>query len=142
MKSPAVVLALALTALAGCVEPVATTAVPVSQAQTVNATIISVRQVAVPNTGNQVAGAVAGGLIGGLVGNQFGQGTGRDVATVAGAAGGAALGSAAARSQNVATEWTVRLDDGRTFAIVQDGNFRIGQRVQLVTRGNSTTIVA
>jgi outer membrane lipoprotein SlyB len=144
MKTSALALGLALTALAGCVEPVATVTptVPVSQAQTQNATIIGVRQVAVPNQANQVAGAVAGGLIGGLVGNQFGQGTGRDVMTVAGAVGGAAAGSAAARSQSVATEWTVRLDDGRTFAIVQDGNFRVGQRVQLVTRGNTVTIVA
>lgn len=143
MKSPTFALALVLTALAGCVEPTINTATaPVSQAQTLNATIIGVRQVSVPNTGNQVAGAVAGGLIGGLVGNQFGGGRGKDVMTVAGALGGAAAGSAAARTSSVATEWTVRLEDGRTFAIVQNGNFRVGQRVRLVTQGNTTTIVA
>ncbi len=145
MKSVVLIACLGLTALAGCVEPttaVPQQAVPVAQAQTLSGTIIGVRTVNVPNQTNQVAGAVAGGLIGGLIGNQFGNGTGRDVMTVAGVAAGAAAGNRAAAIQSVSQEWTVRLADGRTFAIVQDGNFAVGQRVRIVTQGNRTYITA
>jgi outer membrane lipoprotein SlyB len=144
MKPVFLIATLGFAALGACVEttssaPMQTT--QVSQAQTLSGTIVGVRNVNVPNQTNQVAGAVAGGLIGGLVGNQFGGGTGRDVMTAAGAVGGAVAGSRLAQP-NVSQEWSVRLADGRTVAIVQNGNFAIGQRVSIVVQGNSARIVA
>lgn len=145
MKPVFLIASMGLAALVGCVEttssaPMQTT--QVSQAQTLNGTIVGARTVNVRNQTNQVAGAVAGGLIGGLIGNQFGNGTGRDVMTVAGAAAGAAAGNRAAAVQSVSQEWSIRLTDGRTVTIVQDGNFAIGQRVRIVVQGNSARIVA
>jgi outer membrane lipoprotein SlyB len=144
MKPVLLIASLGFAALAGCVEttssaPMQTT--QVAQAQTLSGTIVGVRNVNVTNRTNQVAGAVAGGLIGGLVGNQFGGGTGRDVMTVAGAVGGAAAGSRLAQP-DVAQEWSIRLTDGRTVTIVQNGNFVVGQRVNIVVQGNSARIVA
>jgi outer membrane lipoprotein SlyB len=144
MKPVLMIASLGLVALGACVETTSTAPMQtaqVSQAQTLSGTIVGVRNVNVASQTNQVAGAVAGGLIGGLVGNQFGNGTGRDVMTVAGAVGGAAAGSRLAQP-NVSQEWSVRLTDGRTVTIVQNGNFAVGQRVSIVVQGNSARIVA
>jgi outer membrane lipoprotein SlyB len=144
MKPVFLIATLGFAALGACVETTSTAPVQtaqVSQAQTLSGTIVGVRNVNVTNQTNQVAGAVAGGLIGGLVGNQFGGGTGRDVATAAGAIGGAVAGSRLAQ-QDVSQEWSVRLTDGRTVTIVQDGNFAVGQSVRIVVQGNSARIVA
>jgi outer membrane lipoprotein SlyB len=141
MKAVVLMASLGLAALAGCVETTSSAPVQATQAQTLSGTIVGVRNVAVPNQANQVAGAVAGGLIGGLVGNQFGGGTGRDVMTAAGAIGGAVAGSRMAQ-QTVTQEWSVRLADGRVVTIVQAGSFAVGQRVSIVVQGNSARIVA
>ena len=115
----------------------------VSQSQVVYGTIVGVRQVSTGNNADQAVGAIAGGLAGGLLGNQFGGGSGRDVLTVAGAAGGALAGSQLAGSnRRTAPEWTVRLTDGRSIAIVQNQNFRIGQNVRVVLDGNRARIEA
>ena len=144
MKPVVLIASLGLAALAGCVEttssaPMQTT--QASQAQTLSGTIVGVRTVNVTNKTNQVAGAVAGGLIGGLIGNQFGGGQGRDAMTAIGAIGGAVAGNRAAAAQSYSQEWSVRLADGRTVTIVQDGRFAIGQRVSIVVNGNSARIV-
>ena len=143
MRTLAVVFALAIAPLAGCVESggSASTA-QVTQSQ--RGTIVSMRQVTTgPSQADQIAGAVAGGLVGGIVGNQFGGGSGRDAMTALGAVGGAAAGSRMAANANtqVVPEWTVRLEDGRTIAIVQNEAFRIGQNVTVVSQGNSIRIV-
>lgn len=142
MKHLVVAAMLSMTAVAGCVETTGGTVSSTAPVQTLNGTIVSMRQVSTSNSGDQVAGAVAGGLIGGLVGNQFGRGTGREVATVVGAGAGALAGNAAARNSAVSSEWTVRLDDGRTVAVVQNSSFRIGQRVQVIVQGNSVRLAA
>jgi outer membrane lipoprotein SlyB len=142
MKAVILVAALCLTGVAGCVNTGTTTTV--SQAQTLSGTIIGVRPVTVTNQNDDIAGAVVGGLVGGLVGNQIGNGTGRDVATGLGAAGGAIAGSRLAANANNRSsyQWTVRLADGRTMTVVQDGNFGVGQRVNVVIQGNSTRLYA
>jgi outer membrane lipoprotein SlyB len=142
MRAVILIAALAFTGVAGCVNTGTTTTV--SQAQTLSGTIVSVRPVTVSNNTDQIAGAVAGAVVGGIVGNQLGNGTGRDVMTGLGALGGAAAGSRLAAGANTKTsnEWTVRLADGRTVAVVQDGAFRVGQKVNVVVQGNSTRLVA
>lgn len=141
MRTVVLIAALAFTGISGCVETSTTT---VTQAQTLSGTIIGVRPVAVTNPNSQVAGALAGAVVGGVVGNQFGGGRGNDVMTGLGAAGGAVAGSQIAKNASTRTsnEWTVRLADGRTIAVIQDGNFGVGQRVNVVIQGNSTRLVA
>jgi outer membrane lipoprotein SlyB len=145
MKSLLLVVPVALFGLAGCVQtgPSYQNTGVVSQQQSLNGTIVAVRNVQIDNPNDRTAGAVTGALVGGLVGNQLGGGRGRDVTTVLGAAGGALAGSqlAAGANSRVTQQWTVRLEDGRSVIVTQDGNFGIGQRVRIVTQGNSTRIV-
>lgn len=142
MRAIVLAASLACAGLAGCVQTGTTTGV--TQTQTLSGTIVSVRPVSVSNNTDQAAGAIAGAIVGGVIGNQIGNGLGRDVATGLGAAGGALAGSRLAAGANTTTssEWTVRLADGRTIAVVQDGTFRVGQKVNVVVSGNSTRLVA
>ena len=84
-------------------------------------------------------------MLGGVLGNAIGGGSGRTIATVVGALGGAALGAAGANNigNQTGVEVVVRLDSGRTLAVVQgaDMTFTPGQHV-MVMRGNGTTRVA
>lgn len=106
----------------------------VQQASYVEYGVVSAgRTVRVENRGSQVAGAIAGGVVGGLVGNQFGRGRGNDIMTAAGAGVGAVVGSNAGQNAvTYATEWTVRLNNGRSVAIVQQSAFSIGQPVRVI----------
>jgi outer membrane lipoprotein SlyB len=139
MRSAFLALPIAFAALAGCVDTTGGVGPTVTQAQTLRGTIVAVTPVVVGNNSDQVAGGVAGAVVGGLIGNQFGGGTGREVMTAAGAVAGAAAGSALARGANdrVSNQWTIRLADGRTMTVVQDGNFRVGQNVNVVRVRNS-----
>jgi outer membrane lipoprotein SlyB len=144
MKAHFIAVALALTTLAGCVQPGVTpvTGPQVTQAQ--RGTITGVRQVTVGGgQSDQIAGAVVGGLVGGVVGNQFGGGRGNDAMTALGALGGAAAGSrmASNANQQVVPEWIVRLDDGRSIAIVQNESFSINERVTVVREGNQYRMI-
>lgn len=140
MKSTVLALPLvACAALVACVPTTTATTYPAVAQQTVfDGTITNVQQVVQTNPNSQMAGAVVGGIAGGLIGNQFGNGTGKDVMTGLGAAAGMAAGSnmAAANSRTTALQWTVRLDDGRSIAVVQNQNFKVGQRVKVQFTGN------
>lgn len=90
-------------------------------------------------------GMATGAVLGGIAGSQLGGGTAANVAGgVAGAVAGGALGSALQGSQNTAgLELTVRLDAGRTIAIVQPGgpnDFRVGDRVRVIGNGENTRV--
>ncbi len=144
MRAAFLIAPVLLVALAGCVPSTTGTTQGnvVSQAQTLNGTIVSVRYVTVNNNTDRIAGGVAGAVVGGLVGNQIGGGSGRDIATAVGVLGGAAAGSQLAAGANATTspEWTVRLEDGRTVSVVQNTNFQIGQRVRVVVQGNNVRL--
>lgn len=102
------------------------------RAQNVQSGVItSVRTVELRSDGAQFAGALVGGALGGLAGNQLGGGSGKDILTVAGAVGGAVAGARVGEQQgrSLAQEWTVRLNNGRVVAVVQNGRFYIGQPV-------------
>lgn len=82
-------------------------------------------------------GKVAGGIIGGVAGSEVGEGKGRIVGSVTGAVVGGAIGTVLDRTiqdQN-GVEITVRLQDGRTVAIVQlpHERFQLGEQVKLLT---------
>jgi outer membrane lipoprotein SlyB len=109
-------------------------------------TIVSSRVVQLQGgQGSQAAGAVLGGLAGAALGQNVGGGTGKVVATGVGATAGAAAGLQAGKTVagRQSIEWTVRMDNGATIAVVQgEPAFAVGQRVQVITGGGQTRLAA
>ncbi len=82
-------------------------------------------------------GGLAGAYAGGVAGSAVGDGKGKALATVLGVVIGAIAGSSMEKSGNKreADEITVRLDDGRVFAVVQEKGsekLQIGDRVEVL----------
>lgn len=110
-------------------------------------TIQSIRPVRIEGTKTPV-GAGTGAALGGIAGSTVGDGATRKAATVAGAVAGGLAGAAVeegvTRTQGL--EITIKLDSGRTIAVVQAENpgerFLVGERVRLVTSSQGTTRVA
>jgi outer membrane lipoprotein SlyB len=109
------------------------------------ATVEHVRPVVIEGS-HSGAGAVAGAVIGGIAGSSAGGGKGQQLATAVGAIAGALAGSkaeeAGTRAQGV--EITVKTEDGRTFAVVQqaskDETFKVGDRVRVLYLNGNTRI--
>jgi len=76
-------------------------------------------------------GAVAGVVLGGVLGHQVGGGRGKDVATVLGAVGGGLAGNEVEKRYKSTTRYQlqIRMDDGRTRTVTQEGQMMVGQRV-------------
>ena len=108
-------------------------------------TIEALRPVRIEGTKTSV-GTLAGAAVGGVAGNSVGGGSGRTIATIVGVVAGGMLGAASeeglTRKQGV--EITVREDDGRLRAYVQevDNNeiFRVGERVRIMTVNGQSRI--
>lgn len=106
--------------------------------------IESVRSVKLEGTQFGI-GAVTGGVVGGVVGSEVGAGKGKAVATVLGAVLGAVAGAAAEQglTKKPGLEITVRLDSGRTFAVVQEDtgeHFSVGERVRVLESGGQLRV--
>jgi outer membrane lipoprotein SlyB len=89
-------------------------------------------------------GAVTGAVLGGLLGSTLFRGPARAASTVVGAVAGGVGGNAIehdATAQN-GDEIVVRLDRGRTVAVVQGGSrdFEPGQRVRVLTGPDGTRV--
>lgn len=103
----------------------------------------SVRTVKIEGT-KSVVGPAAGAVVGGVAGSTIGGGRGRVVGATAGAVlgglGGAAAEEAITRQDGL--EITVKLDSGRILAVTQaaDEEFRVGDRVRLLTGGGVTRV--
>ncbi len=85
-------------------------------------------------------GAAAGGAIGGIAGSKAGNGKGSAVGAVIGAVVGGLAGAATEEigTRIAGVEVTVRLDSGRTIALVQEDNgenFTVGERVRILESG-------
>jgi outer membrane lipoprotein SlyB len=127
--------------LAGCADP--NTSVSRSTANTVQPVyfgqITSVQ--AVDIRGRARLGAITGAIIGGATGAIAGSSTG---ATVGGAAAGAAVGGAAGASERRnGVEFVIRLDNGDTVSVVQQGNaneWRVGDRVRVTGNADSARV--
>ena len=82
-------------------------------------------------------GTVAGGAAGGAVGSTVGPGAGRTLSTVFGAIAGGLAGRVIEEqaTRKTGLEITVRLDNDKTVAIVQeaDEEFQPGDRVRILT---------
>ena len=103
-----------------------------------------VREVSLQRNEGIGGGAVLGAVIGGLVGNQIGSGSGRTAATIGGAAAGGYIGDRVQDNRNYerGIEVTVRLDNGRRMAVVQNQDYRFyqGQRVRIVGHGANARV--
>lgn len=103
----------------------------------------SVREVTIEGTKSPVgagAGAVVGGIAGSTVGGGRGSVVGATVGAVLGGVGGAAAEEAITRQKGL--EITVKLDSGRMIAITQaaDEEFRVGDRVRVLSGGGVTRV--
>ncbi|HCH51511.1 MAG TPA: hypothetical protein DEV59_12610 [Proteus sp.] len=141
-----------VTALAGCVNTNSLSgdtysASQAKQAQSVTyGTIVSVRSVNIQaGSDENLLGAVGGAVLGGLLGNTIGGGSGRNLATAAGAIAGGMAGQQAQGALNTTKgiQLEVRLDSGKTVAVVQKADntvYRQGQRVAVIGSGNNLTV--
>lgn len=104
----------------------------------------SVRSVRLEGTESGV-GAAAGAAVGGIAGSTVGRGKGQAVGAVLGAVAGGVAGAAAeeALTRKPGLEITVRLDSGRTIAVVQEDTgepFAIGDRVRILESGGQARV--
>lgn len=104
----------------------------------------NVRSVRLEGTESGV-GTVAGAAVGGIAGSEIGQGKGSAVAAVLGAVVGGVAGAAAeeAVTRKSGLEITVRLDSGRTIAVVQEDTgerFAVGNRVRILESGGQARV--
>jgi outer membrane lipoprotein SlyB len=104
----------------------------------------SVRSVRLEGT-NSGVGTVAGGIVGGVAGSEIGGGKGSAVGAVLGAVAGGVAGKAAeeALTRKPGIEVVVRLDSGRTIAVVQEDtgeSFARGDRVRVLESGGQARV--
>ncbi len=147
MRTLAVLLLALVVALTGCISSRSGATYSRDQARHMQdvqmGTVEAVREITIEGTQSGV-GAVAGGAVGGIGGSEVGHGKG----SAAGAVVGAVLGGVAGGAiEEVATrkkgyEITVKLDGGRTVAIAQeaDEEFKVGERVRIVTGDGVTRV--
>ena len=142
-----VLLAAATAALAGCAGGLGGADYSRDQTRAVQevqmGVVESVREVNIEGTKTPIgagAGAVVGGVAGSTVGGGRGSIVGATVGAVLGGLGGAATEEAVTRQKGV--EITVKLDSGRMLAITQaaDEEFRVGDRVRVLSGGGATRV--
>ncbi|WP_293129530.1 glycine zipper 2TM domain-containing protein [Moritella sp.] len=97
--------------------------------------------------GSSTVGTIAGGAVGGILGSNIGGGSGSDIAAIGGAILGGIAGNKAAQglTKRHGVKLTIKLDSGKTIAVVQEVNpnmlFRTGQRVQINQQGGTARVV-
>lgn len=104
----------------------------------------NVRSVRLEGTESGV-GTVAGAAVGGIAGSTVGGGKGQAIGAVLGAVAGGVAGAAAeeAITRKSGLEITVRLDSGRTIAVVQEDTgerFAVGDRVRILESGGQARV--
>lgn len=107
-------------------------------------TVEAVRNVQIEGTKSGV-GTATGAVVGGVAGSNIGQGKGAIVGAVLGAVAGGVAGKAIEEhaTKKNGIELTVRMDSGRTIAIIQEDtgeSFRIGDRVRLLESGGEARV--
>lgn len=104
----------------------------------------SVRQVRLEGTDSGV-GTIAGGVVGGVAGSELGGGKGAAIGAVLGAVAGGVAGKATEEvvTRKPGLEIVVRLDSGRTIAVVQEDtgeSFARGDRVRVLESGGQARV--
>jgi len=98
--------------------------------------------------GSSTVGTIAGGAVGGILGSKVGGGSGSDIAAIGGAILGGVAGNKAAQgiTKRHGVNLTIKLDSGKTIAVVQEVDpnmlFRAGQRVQVNQQGGTARVVS
>ncbi|WP_297476660.1 glycine zipper 2TM domain-containing protein [uncultured Photobacterium sp.] len=111
-------------------------------------TITKLDAVTMNSDGESTIGTLAGAAVGGILASKIGGGSGSDIAAIGGALAGGALGSSAgdAISKRQGVNIIIKLDSGRTVAVVQEVDpnmlFKVGQRVDLYQQGRTTRVVS
>lgn len=147
ISKPLALAIVATLALSGCASGLGSADYGRSQARTVQevqtGVVVGVRNVKIEGTKTPV-GTVAGAAVGGIAGSQIGGGNGQIAGAVLGAVLGGIGGSAIEEkvTSQTGVEVTVKLDSGRTIAITQgaDEQFRIGDRVRVLSGGGTTRV--
>ncbi|MGC8804419.1 MAG: glycine zipper 2TM domain-containing protein [Candidatus Ratteibacteria bacterium] len=109
-------------------------------------TVVSVHEVTIEGEAG-AAGTITGAAAGAAIGQSIGKGSGKTAATIIGGAAGAVAGGAIEKklTTKVGLEITVKLEDGRTVAIVQEktpeDNFKSGDPVQVIYASDGTARV-
>jgi len=148
-NSLVVLLLLIATGLAGCASNLSGESYSRAETRTVQrveyGVIEQLRPVSIEGTRTPIgsgAGAIVGGIAGSTVG---GKTTGKVMAVIGAVAGGiagAAIEEGVTRTQGV--EFTLRMEDGRTIAIVQalspNERFSVGDRVRVIYSGSNTRV--
>ncbi len=137
--------------MSGCAQNPYGNAYDVGEARTVQnvltGTITKLDAVTMSGGGESTIGTIAGGAVGAILGSKIGGGSGSDIAAIGGGLAGAALGNKAgdAISQRNGVNIVIKLDSGRTIAVVQEVDpnmiFRVGQRVDIYQQGSTTRVV-
>ncbi|GAA05806.1 MULTISPECIES: outer membrane lipoprotein [Photobacterium] len=137
--------------VSGCAQNPYGNAYDVGEARTVQnvltGTITKLDAVTMSGGGESTIGTIAGGAVGAILGSKIGGGSGSDIAAIGGGLAGAALGNKAgdAISQRNGVNIVIKLDSGRTIAVVQEVDpnmiFRVGQRVDIYQQGSTTRVV-
>lgn len=116
------------------------------RAQTVETGVLeAMRPVQIEGTKTPLGG-LGGAAIGGIAGSAIGGGRGSAVAAVAGAIAGGLAGAAIEEQATQVPGWefTVRLDSGKTIAVVQEAVenevLSPGMRVRILTGGGATRV--
>jgi outer membrane lipoprotein SlyB len=103
----------------------------------------AIREVKIEGTKSGV-GSMAGAAVGGVAGSEIGHGKGAVIGSILGAVAGGVTGAAAEEgaTRQKGIEITVKLDEGRTIAIVQaaDEQFKVGDRVRILSGGGTTRV--
>lgn len=107
--------------------------------------VVDVDQVTIEGRRSEI-GRVGGGLVGYQAGRTVGSGAGSRVAGAVGAVAGAVAGEAIEEgvTREKGLQITVKLDGGRTLAIVQaaDQAFSVGEKVKVYSRHDGAARVA
>lgn len=92
-------------------------------------------------------GTIAGAAVGGILGSKLGGGTGSTIAAIGGGILGGVAGNKTAKevTKRHGVNLTIKLDSGKTIAVVQEANpdmiFTVGQRVQINQQGKTARVV-
>ena len=108
-------------------------------------TLIDVRDVTIERDERGV-GTISGAAIGGIAGSHAGGGRGKAITTIIGALAGGIIGNKVEgevmKEQGV--ELLIELDSGKTIAVIQGrdpkDDFRVGDRVRVLSRGGETRV--
>jgi len=135
--------------LAGCASNLSGESYSRSEARTVQkveyGTIEQLRPVNIEGTKTPI-GAGAGAAVGGIAGSSIRGGKTAQVMAVIGAVAGGLAGAAIEEgvTRTTGVEITLKLDDGRSIAVVQglspNERFTVGDRVRVISSGQATRV--